>query len=164
MRRIIVITRAVLEQFVIFIGVILFLTREQLTRSSPTRRQTILDQSQHLAWPPGPRRRPSKVSLGWWHHGRRHRVQVADDPAVSKQAALHRSERRLHQADLMPLLGRRIEVTEVCSTSRLSESCKTATAATTSRLSAGIRARAKPREIVARHAAGQGFLESRTAP
>ena len=84
MRRIIVITAAVLGAIVIFIGVILFYAATNLNSIIAERRQTILDKvSTSLGRPV--HAADIKVSLGWGIMADVTGVQVSDDPAISKQ-------------------------------------------------------------------------------
>ncbi len=111
MRRIIVITAAVLGAIVIFIGVILFYAATNLNSIIAERRQTILDRvSTSLGRPV--HASDIKVSLGWGIMADVTGVQVADDPAISKQPFIEASD-VYTKLNLMPLLARRIEVTEV---------------------------------------------------
>jgi len=111
MRRIIVITAAVLGAIVIFIGVILFYAASNLNSIIAERRQTILDKvSTSLGRPV--HAADIKVSLGWGIMADVTGVQVADDPAVSTKPFIEASD-VYTKLNLMPLLGRRIEVTEV---------------------------------------------------
>src|SRR6202166_1125870 len=111
MRRIIVITAAVLGAIVIFVGVILFYAATNLNSIIAERRQTILDKvSTSLGRPV--HAADIKVSLGWGIMADVTGVQVSDDPAISKQPFIEGSD-VYTKLNLMPLLGRRIEVTEV---------------------------------------------------
>src|SRR5216683_1598882 len=111
MRRIIVITAAVLGAIVIFIGVILFYAATNLNSIIAERRQTILDRvSTSLGRPV--HASDIKVSLGWGIMADVTGVQVADDPAISKRPFIEASD-VYTKLNLMPLLARRIEVTEV---------------------------------------------------
>ena len=111
MRRIIVITAAVLGAIVIFVGVILFYAATNLNSIIAERRQTILDKvSTSLGRPV--HAADIKVSLGWGIMADVTGVQVADDPAISKQPFIEASD-VYTKLNLMPLLARRIEVSEV---------------------------------------------------
>src|ERR1700687_2667752 len=112
MRRIIVITAAVLGAIVIFIGVILFYAATNLNSITAERRQTILDKvSTSLGRPV--HAADIKVSLGWGIMADVTGDQVADDPAVSTTQPFIAAGDVSTKLNLMPLLGRRIEVTEV---------------------------------------------------
>ena len=112
MRRIIVITAAVLGAIVIFIGVIFFYAATNLNSIIAERRQTILDKvSTSLGRPV--HAADIKVSLGWGIMADVTGVQVADDPAVSSKQPFIEASDVYTKLNLMPLLGRRIEVTEV---------------------------------------------------
>jgi uncharacterized protein involved in outer membrane biogenesis len=112
MRRIIVITATVVGAIVIFIGVILFYAATNLNSIIAERRQTILDRvSASLGRPV--HAADIKVALGRGGimadvTG----VQVADDPAISTKPFIEASD-VYTKLQLMPLLARRIEVTEV---------------------------------------------------
>ncbi len=111
MRRIIVITAAVVGAIVIFVGVILFYAATNLNSIIAERRQTILDKVSTSIGRPV-HASDIKVSLGWGIMADVTGVQVADDPAISKQPFIEASD-VYTKLNLMPLLARRIEVTEV---------------------------------------------------
>lgn len=111
MRRIIIIAAAVVAALVVFVGVILFYAATNLNSIIAERRQTILDKAStalgrqvHVT--------DIKVSLGWGIMADLTGVQVADDPDISKKPFLEASN-VYAKLELMPLLARRIEVTEV---------------------------------------------------
>ncbi len=111
MRRAIVITAAVVGAIVIIVGVILFYAATNLNSIIAERRQTILDKvSASLGRPV--HAADIKVSLGWGIMADVTGVQVADDPAISTKPFLEASD-VYTKLNLMPLLARRIEVSEV---------------------------------------------------
>ncbi len=111
MRRIIIISAAIVGAIVIFIGVILFYAATNLNSIIAERRQTILDKvSASLGRPV--HAADIKVALGWGIMADVTGVQVADDPAISTKPFIEASD-VYAKLQLMPLLARRIEVTEV---------------------------------------------------
>jgi uncharacterized protein involved in outer membrane biogenesis len=111
MRRVIVIAAAVVGAVVIFAGAILFYAATNLNSIIAERRQTILDK---VSTSIGRQvhAQDIKVSLGWGILADVTGVQVADDPDISKKPFIEASN-VYTRLQLMPLLARRIEVTEV---------------------------------------------------
>ena len=111
MRRVIVVAAAIVGAVVIFAGAILFYAATNLNSIIAERRQTILDKVS-----PALGRQVHaddiKVSLGWGILADVTGVQVADDPDISKKPFIEASN-VYTRLELMPLLARRIEVTEV---------------------------------------------------
>ena len=111
MRRVIVVAAAIVGAVVIFAGAILFYAATNLNSIIAERRQTILDKVStalgrqvHID--------DIKVSLGWGILADVTGVQVADDPDISKKPFIEASN-VYTRLELIPLLARRIEVTEV---------------------------------------------------
>ncbi len=111
MRRIIVIAAAVVAALVVFVGVILFYAATNLNSIIAERRQTILDKVS-TALGRQVHATDIKVSLGWGIMADLTGVQVADDPDISKKPFVEASD-VYAKLELMPLLARRLEVTEV---------------------------------------------------
>ncbi len=111
MRRVIVIAAAVVGAVVIFAGAILFYAATNLNSIIAERRQTILDKVS-TAIGRQVHADDIKVSLGWGILADVTGVQVADDPAISKKPFIEASN-VYTRLQLMPLLARRIEVSEV---------------------------------------------------
>ena len=111
MRRIIVIAAAVVGAVVIFLGAILFYAAVNLNSIIAERRQNILDKvSTSLGR--NVHADDIKVRLGWGILADVTGVRVADDPDISKKPFIEASD-VYTRLQLMPLLARRIEVTEV---------------------------------------------------
>jgi len=111
MRRVIVAAAAIVGAVVIFAGAILFLAATNLSSIIAERRQPILDKvstalgrNVHID--------DIKVSFGWGILADVTGVQVADDPDISKKPFIEASN-VYTRLELIPLLARRIEVTEV---------------------------------------------------
>ena len=111
MRRVIVIAAAIVGAVVIFAGAILFYAATNLNSIIAERRQTILDKVS-TALGRQVHADDIKVSLGWGILADVTGVQVADDPDISKKPFIEASN-VYTRLQLMPLLARRIEVTEV---------------------------------------------------
>src|ERR1700722_14532522 len=111
MRRVIVIAAAIVGAVVIFAGAILFYAATNLNSIIAERRQTILDKVS-TAMGRQVHADDIKVSLGWGILADVTGVQVADDPDISKKPFIEASN-VYTRLQLMPLLARRIEVTEV---------------------------------------------------
>src|SRR5579864_9342512 len=111
MRRIIVIAAAIVGAIVIFAGAILFYAATNLNSIIAERRQTILDKVS-TALGRQVHADDIKVTLGWGILADVTGVQVADDPDISKKPFIEASN-VYTRLQLMPLLARRIEVTEV---------------------------------------------------
>ena len=111
MRRVIVIAAAIVGAVVIFAGAILFYAATNLNSIIAERRQTILDKVSHSL---GREVHADdiKVSLGWGILADVTGVQVSDDPDISKKPFIEAAN-VYTRLQLMPLLARRIEVTEV---------------------------------------------------
>src|SRR5580700_6231653 len=111
MRRVIVIAAAIVGAVVIFAGAILFYAATNLNSIIAERRQTVLDKVSRAL---GRRVHADdiKVSLGWGILADVTGVQVADDPDISTKPFIEASN-VYTRLQLMPLLARRIEVTEV---------------------------------------------------
>jgi len=111
MRRVIVIAAAIVGAVVIFGGAILFYAATNLNSIIAERRQTILDK---VSASLGRQVHADdiKVTLGWGILADVTGVQVADDPDISKKPFIEASN-VYTRLELLPLLGRRIEVTEV---------------------------------------------------
>jgi len=111
MRRVIVAAAAIVGAVVIFAGAIFFYAAANLNSIIAERRQPILDKvstalgrNVHID--------DIKVSLGWGILADVTGVQVADDPDISKKPFIEASN-VYTRLELIPLLARRIEVTEV---------------------------------------------------
>ena len=111
MRRVIVIAAAIVGAIVIFAGAILFYAATNLNSIIAERRQTILDKVS-TALGRQVHADDIKVTLGWGILADVTGVQVADDPDISKKPFIEASN-VYTRLQLMPLLARRIEVTEV---------------------------------------------------
>jgi len=111
MRRVIVVAAAIVGAVVIFAGAILFYAATNLNSIIAERRQTILDKVS-TALGRQVHADDIKVSLGWGILAEVTGVQVADDPDISKKPFIEASN-VYTRLQLMPLLARRIEVTEV---------------------------------------------------
>jgi uncharacterized protein involved in outer membrane biogenesis len=111
MRRVIVIAAAIVGAVVIFAGAILFYAATNLNSIIAERRQTILDKVS-TALGRQVHAEDIKVTLGWGILADVTGVQVADDPDISKKPFIEASN-VYTRLQLMPLLARRIEVTEV---------------------------------------------------
>jgi uncharacterized protein involved in outer membrane biogenesis len=111
MRLVIVIAAAIVGAIAIFAGVILFYAATNLNSIIAERRQTILDKvSASLGRPV--HAADIKVSLGWGIMADVTGVQIADNPAISDKPFIEASD-VYTKLNLMPLLARRIEVSEV---------------------------------------------------
>src|SRR6204780_4429323 len=111
MRRVIVIAAAIVGAVVIFAGAILFYAATNLNSIIAERRQTILDKVSTALGRPL-HADDIKVSLGWGIMADVTGVQVADDPDFSKKPFIETGN-AYARLQLLPLLARRIEVTEV---------------------------------------------------
>ena len=111
MRRVIVIAAAIIGAVVIFAGAILFYAATNLNSIIAERRQTVLDKVSR-ALGRQVHADDIKVSLGWGILADVTGVQVADDPDISKKPFIEASN-VYTRLELIPLLARRIEVTEV---------------------------------------------------
>ena len=111
MRRVIVIAAAIVGAVVIFAGAILFYAATNLNSIIAERRQTVLDKVSR-ALGRQVHADDIKVSLGWGILADVTGVQVADDPDISKKPFIEASN-VYTRLELIPLLARRIEVTEV---------------------------------------------------
>jgi uncharacterized protein involved in outer membrane biogenesis len=111
MRRVIVVAAAIVGAVVIFAGAILFYAATNLNSIIAERHQTILDKVS-TALGRQVHADDIKVSLGWGILADVTGVQVADDPDISKKPFIEASN-VYTRLQLMPLLARRIEVTEV---------------------------------------------------
>ncbi len=111
MRRVIVIAAAIIGAVVMFAGAILFYAATNLNSIIAERRQTILDKVS-TALGRQVHADDIKVSLGWGILADVTGVQVADDPDISKKPFIEASN-VYARLELIPLLARRIEVTEV---------------------------------------------------
>ena len=111
MRRVLVIAAAIVGAVVIFAGAILFYAATNLNSIIAERRQTVLDKVSK-ALGRQVHADDIKVSLGWGILADVTGVQVADDPDISKKPFIEASN-VYTRLQLMPLLARRIEVTEV---------------------------------------------------
>jgi uncharacterized protein involved in outer membrane biogenesis len=111
MRRVMVVAAAIVGAVVIFAGAILFYAATNLNSIIAERRQTILDKVS-IALGRQVHADDIKVSLGWGIMADVTGVQVADDPDISKKPFIEASN-VYTRLQLMPLLARRIEVTEV---------------------------------------------------
>src|SRR5208282_860951 len=111
MRRAIVIAAGIVGAVVIFAGAILFYAATNLNSIIAERRQTILDKVS-TALGRQVHADDIKVSLGWGILADVTGVQVADDPAISNKPFIE-ANNVYARLELIPLLARRIEVTEV---------------------------------------------------
>lgn len=111
MRRVIVVAAAIVGAVVIFAGAILFYAATNLNSIIAERRQSILDKVS-TALGRQIHADDIKVSLGWGIMADVTGVQVADDPDISTKPFIEASN-VYTRLQLLPLLARRIEVTEV---------------------------------------------------
>src|ERR1700733_8790381 len=111
MRRVIVIAAAIVGAVVIFARAILFYAATNLNSIIAERRQTVLDKVSR-ALGRQVHADDIKVSLGWGILADVTGVQVADDPDISNKPFIEASN-VYTRLELIPLLARRIEVTEV---------------------------------------------------
>ena len=111
MRRVIVIAAAIIGAVVIFAGAILFYAATNLNSIIAERRQTVLDKVSR-ALGRQVHADDIKVSLGWGILADVTGVQVADDPDISNKPFIEASN-VYTRLELIPLLARQIEVTEV---------------------------------------------------
>jgi uncharacterized protein involved in outer membrane biogenesis len=111
MRRVIVIAAAIVGTVVIFAGAILFYAAINLNSIIAERRQNVLDKVS-IALGRQVHADDIKVTLGWGIMADVTGVQVADDPDISKKPFIEASN-VYTRLELIPLLARRIEVTEV---------------------------------------------------
>src|ERR1700691_473837 len=111
MRRVIVVAAAIVGAVVIFAGAILFYAATNLNSIIAERRQTVLDKVSR-ALGRQVHADDIKVSLGWGILADVTGVQVADDPDISNKPFIEASN-VYTRLELIPLLARRIEVTEV---------------------------------------------------
>src|SRR5208337_808167 len=111
MRRVIVIAAAIIGAVVIFAGAILFYAATNLNSIIAERRQTVLDKVSH-ALGRQVHADDIKVSLGWGILADVTGVQVADDPDISNKPFIEASN-VYTRLELLPLLARQIQVTEV---------------------------------------------------
>ena len=111
MRRVLVIAAAIVGAVVIFAGAILFYAATNLNSIIAERRQNVLDKVSK-ALGRQVHADDIKVSLGWGILADVTGVQVADDPDISSKPFIEASN-VYTRLQLMPLLARRIEVTEV---------------------------------------------------
>jgi AsmA protein len=111
MRRVIVVAAAIVGAVVIFAGAILFYAATNLNSIIAERRQTVLDKVS-TALGRQVHADDIKVSIGWGIMADVTGVQVADDPDISQKPFIEASN-VYTRLELLPLLARRIEVTEV---------------------------------------------------
>src|SRR3984885_7724906 len=111
MRRVIVIAAAIVGAVVIFARAILFYAATNLNSIIAERRQTVLDKVSR-ALGRQVHADDIKVSLGWGILADVTGGQVADDPDISNKPFIEASN-VYTRLELIPLLARRIEVTEV---------------------------------------------------
>ncbi len=111
MRRVIVIAAAIVGAVVIFAGAILFYAATNLNSIIAERRQNVLDKVSS-ALGRQVHADDIKVTLGWGILADVTGVQVADDPDISNKPFIEASN-VYTRLQLIPLLARRIEVTEV---------------------------------------------------
>lgn len=111
MRRVIVVVAAIVGAIVIFVGAIFFYAATNLNSIIAERRQNILDKVS-TALGRQVHADDIKVSLGWGILADVTGVQVADDPDISQKPFIETAN-VYARLELMPLLARRIEVTEV---------------------------------------------------
>src|SRR5271168_1246942 len=111
MRRVIVVAAAILAAVVIFAGVIVFYAATNLNSIIAERRQTVLDKVSR-ALGRQVHANDIKVSLGWGIMADVTGVQVADDPDFSTKPFIE-ADNVYTRLELLPLLARQIEVTEV---------------------------------------------------
>ncbi len=111
MRRVIVIAAAIIGAVVIFVGAVFFYAATNLNAIVAEHRATILDKVS-TALGRNVQVADIKVSLGWGVLADVTGVQVADDPDISKKPFIEASN-VYTRLELIPLLARRIEVSEV---------------------------------------------------
>src|SRR5277367_5159597 len=111
MRRVIVVAASIVGAVVIFAGAILFYAATNLNSIIAERRQTVLDKVS-TALGRQVHADDIKVSLGWGILADVTGVRVADDPDISAKPFIE-ADNVYTRLELMPLLARRIEVTEV---------------------------------------------------
>jgi uncharacterized protein involved in outer membrane biogenesis len=111
MRRVIVVAAAIVGAVVIFAGAILFYAATNLNSIIAERRQTVLDKVS-TALGRQVHADDIKVSIGWGIMADVTGVRVADDPDISQKPFIEASN-VYTRLELLPLLARRIEVTEV---------------------------------------------------
>src|ERR1700689_1269221 len=111
MRRVIVIAAAIVGAVIIFAGAILFYAATNLNSIIAERRQTILDKVSTALGRPL-HADDIKVSFGWGIMADVTGVQVADDPDISNKPFIEASN-VYTRLELLPLLARQIQVTEV---------------------------------------------------
>ena len=111
MRRVILVAAAIVGSLVIFAGAVLFYAATNLNSIIAERRQSILDKVS-TALGRQVHADDIKVSLGWGILADVTGVQVADDPDISTKPFIEASN-VYARLQLLPLLARRIEVTEV---------------------------------------------------
>ena len=111
MRRVIIAAAAIFGAVVIFAGAIFFYAAINLNSIIAERRQTVLDKVS-TALGRQVHADDIKVSLGWGILADVTGVKVADDPDISKKPFIEASD-VYTRLELIPLLARRIEVTEV---------------------------------------------------
>ena len=111
MRRVIVIAVAIIGAVVIFVGAVFFYAATNLNAIVAEHRATILDKVS-TALGRNVQVADIKVSLGWGVLADVTGVQVADDPDISKKPFIEASN-VYTRLELIPLLARRIEVSEV---------------------------------------------------
>ncbi len=111
MRRIVVIIAAVVGSIVVLAGAVLFYAAMNLNSIIAERRQSLLDKvSASLGRPV--HAADIKTTLGWGIDADITGVQIGDDPAISDKPFVEASD-VYAKLRLIPLLGRRIEVSEV---------------------------------------------------
>jgi uncharacterized protein involved in outer membrane biogenesis len=111
MRRIVVIIAAVVGSIVVLVGAVLFYAAMNLNSIIAERRQPLLDKvSASLGRPV--HAADIKTTLGWGIDADITGVQIGDDPAISDKPFVEASD-VYAKLRLIPLLGRRIEVSEV---------------------------------------------------
>jgi uncharacterized protein involved in outer membrane biogenesis len=111
MRRVSVVAAAIVGAVVIFAGAILFYAAANLNSIIAERRQIVLDKVSR-ALGRQVHADDIKVSLGWGILADVTGVQVADDPDISNKPFIEASN-VYTRLELIPLLARQIEVTEV---------------------------------------------------
>src|SRR5271170_8285860 len=111
MRRVIVVAASIIGAVVIFAGAILFYAATNLNSIIAERRQTILDKVS-TALGRQVHADDIKVSLGWGILADVTGVRVADDPDISAKPFIE-ADNVYTRLELLPLLARQIQVTEV---------------------------------------------------
>ena len=111
MRRVIVVAAAIVGAVVIFAGAILFYAATNLNSIIAERRQTVLEKVSR-ALGRQVHADDIKVSLGWGIMADVTGVQVADDPYFSNKPFIE-ADNVYARLELIPLLARQIQVTEV---------------------------------------------------